>query len=541
MISFVTMAEISTGVAVTLGVVVLALMAGIVWLLIDRSRQTAARLSMIGIQKEAEIRAAAATERLKEYETALREAQGRLEQVRAAHAELTATHAREMARAEGNLSSTRELLTQELDAQRESHRQALEAGQREHAAAMESQRRLTEEKMIAVERERTAIGEKLGEFDRRMQELKPAMESVFGSLASETLRKNTEAFLKFAEQTLSARQEQTAADLERRREAVDRLVQPIAETLKKTDERLSKMEIRSAEDQSKLVEQLRQTTQAGAELRSETAKLVRALREPQVRGRYGEIQLRRVAELAGMRSYCDFAEQDSQVDSDGNTKRPDMVVRLPNGRELVVDAKTNLKPYLDALEAATPDEAEAHLHRFADGLLKQAASLGKKNYYREYNGSPDFVVMFVPGDQFVDAALAKRPELLDYAAEQRVLLASPSSLIAMLRAVAVGFAEQRLTEEAKSIKELATELHERAAVMLEHLASVGKGLDSVVDRFNKLTGSVQSRLVPTLTKIEEKGVTSGKKLPEIETVAARPRLFAGDDGRSEQNGRGTGE
>lgn len=416
----------------------------------------------------------------------------------------------------------------------EERARAVEAREREVQEKLASARAMNAQLEEAIKGERALGLTRLeearaakAELEVRVIEIKSQMEQTFGALAAKALTQSSGEFLKLAEQKLAAKGNETAADIEKRREAVDRLVQPIAETLKKTDEKLAALERTRTESEARLLEQVRQVTASGLELRSETAKLVKALREPHVRGRYGEIQLRRVAELAGMRSYCDFVEQDSSVDGDGNALRPDMVVRLPNGRELVIDSKANLKPYLDACEATDEDERERHLRQFADGIVKQAGLLSKKEYFRNYEGSPDFVVMFVPGDAFVDAALAKRPDLLDIAASQRVLLASPSTLIAMLRAVAVGFAEQKLTKEAAEIRKLAVELHERAATMLDHLAGVGNALNSTVDRFNKLTGSVQSRVMPTLRRIEASGAGSSKELTEPSDVVVRPREIEG--------------
>lgn len=364
-------------------------------------------------------------------------------------------------------------------------------------------------------------------IEQSLADLTQRMEQAFGALAAKALTQNSGEFLKLAEQKLAAKGSESVAEMDKRREAVENMVKPIAESLKKTEERLGAFDRSRSENETRLIEQVRQVSSSGMELRAETARLVRALREPHVRGRYGEMQLRRVAELAGMKPYCDFVEQSSTVDSEGNTLRPDMVVKLPNGRELVIDAKANLQPYLDAIEATDDDERESHLRRFADGIVKQAQALAKKEYFRNHEGSPDFVVMFVPGDAFVDAALSKRPDLLEIAASQRVLMASPSTLIAMLRAVAVGFAEQKLTQEADQIRKLAVELHDRAAVMLDHLAKLGASLNSSVERFNSLTGSVEKRIMPTLRRIESSGAGSAKTLNEPEEIVVRPREIEG--------------
>jgi DNA recombination protein RmuC len=238
------------------------------------------------------------------------------------------------------------------------------------------------------------------------------------------------------------------------------------------------------------------------------------------------VQLRRVAELAGMQGYCDFSEQDSTVDSEGNALRPDMIVRLPSERVVVVDAKTNIQAYLEALDAERPEDAEACLERFARTVADQAAALGKKRYWAQYDGSPEFVVMFIPGDQFIDAALARRPELLEHAARQGVVLAGPATLIGLLRAVAVGYKEQRLAEEARELRQLGVDFHARAIKAFGSLAELGPILDRAVDKFNEFVGSYQGRLEPTLRRFEEAGAGSGKEMPVIEEITVRARTVA---------------
>ncbi|MBM4108661.1 MAG: DNA recombination protein RmuC [Phycisphaerae bacterium] len=379
-------------------------------------------------------------------------------------------------------------------------------------------------------REREVLAERIRGVERRERELKEHLEKAestlrdaFKSLSVETLKESSDRFLQLAKEHLGAQQKEGEAQLEQRRAAVEQLVKPIAETLQKTDVRLGQIEKSWAEDKGRLAESLTQVGQAQQTLRTETARLVKALREPNVRGYYGEIQLRKVAELAGMREYCDFAEQDSTRDGEGNLLRPDMVVRLPSARELAVDAKANLKPYLDALEADTPEGREGALRAFADGVADQASRLARKAYWKQYDRSPEFVVMFMPGDQFVDAALSKRPDLLETAAAQRVLLASPSTLIALLHAVHLGYKEQRLADEARQLQRLGAELLERFGVALEHVAQLGKALDKAGESYNKFVGSYQSRLEPTLRRFEEGGVRAARDLPEVPTVTTRPR------------------
>ncbi len=387
--------------------------------------------------------------------------------------------------------------------------------QRERADA---DRNLHAQQLASVEQARREVDRKLAEFDERFRQ-------VFGSLAAEALKSSNEQFLKLATERLGGVMAQSQAELEKRRAAVDELVRPIAETLKRTDEKLAAIEKERTSAYAGLVQEVKQAATVNAELRAETGKLVRALSRPEVRGRYGEIQLRRVAELAGMTRYCDFSEQVSQRDSGGRLLRPDLIVKLPNNRLIAVDAKTNTDAYVQAMSATTPAQQEEHLERFARLVVEQVAALSKKGYWKELDGSPDFVVMFVPGDQFIDAALARRPDLLDLAAQQDVVLASPSTLIGLLRAVAVGWREQRLGLEAAALFELGKELHERAAVAIAHAASLGSALNQAVERYNSFAGSLESRLLPTLRKFEDSGVSSGKQLPELPTIEVRPRVI----------------
>jgi len=380
-------------------------------------------------------------------------------------------------------------------------------------------------------RQEEVMAERLRAADRREAEFREQaarrdeqMGERFKAAAAETLRSAKADFLQLAEQRLATQQQQSVADLDRRREAVDQLVRPIGETLKRTDDKLAALEKEWAADRAGLAEQIRGMSAAGESLRAETHRLAKALSKPEVRGRYGEIQLRRVAELAGMVAYCDFCEQASQRDDGGRLLRPDMVVRLPNDRVIAVDAKTNTYAYLEAIDAKTDVERDECLDRFARHVADQAQALSKKGYWSELDGSPDFVVMFIPGDQFLDAALARRSDLLDKAAEQNVILASPATLIGLLRAVAVGWREKRVEQEAKELFALGRELHDRAATAFGFVARMGESLDTATRRYNDLVGSLESRFQPTLRKFEEAGVKSGKEIaaPVRITIPVRP-------------------
>ncbi len=429
---------------------------------------------------------------------------------RAAEAEEALERARDEARdlheAAADLRARAESLVERHEAEIESvkaiHDERESAMQRVHAERLEGEARARKE------------------LEQRVGELNEAFKREFSALAGDALAKSSEQFLKLAEQKLAAKQEEAQAELDRRREAVDRLVKPIGETLAKTDERLASIERARLEQNATIVEQIKSMGEASRVLRDETSKLTKALSRPDVRGRYGEIQLRRVVELAGMTSWCDFTEQ-AHIAGEDTSVRPDMVIRMPSERLILVDAKTNTQAYVDAANAETDDEREALLDKFAGHVADQVRKLSQKTYWAELERSPDFVVMFVPGDQFVDAALARRPDLIERAAEANVILASPSTLIGLLRAVAVGWREHTLAEEARDLLALGKELHERAAIAFSHADKLAQAIRQCVRSYNSFAGSVDARLLPTLRKFEDAGVKSGKEiptLPEVEVV-----------------------
>lgn len=387
----------------------------------------------------------------------------------------------------------------------------LEAAARQREDEKRHAGEMLAQQVRAVEMREQQLRSELAKRDEQMGE-------KFRSLSAETLSSSTKEFLKLAAEKLTQHNQAGAAELDKKRVAIEQLLKPMSETLAKTETKLSEIETARAESFGKLAAEMAGLGRAGEQLREETGKLVRALREPHVRGRYGEMQLKRVAELAGMSEYCDFTQQDQTVDSAGNALKPDMIVRLPSDRVVVVDAKTNIKAYLEAHEATDPVQAEAHLDRFARHVGEQATALARKKYWTQYEGSPEFVVMFIPGDQFIDAALSRQPEILENAARQNVILASPSTLIGLLRAVHVGYKEQKIAAAAEELRRLGIEFHERAAVAFEHVAKLGDAIGKTVDIYNKFVGSYQTRLEPTLRKFEEEGARSGAKLPVVKEV-----------------------
>ena len=369
------------------------------------------------------------------------------------------------------------------------------------------------------------FGERLEAAERSRQELiknEAQLKEAFEAIGSRTLKSNQEALTKLLSEQLGQAGKASQAELDQRKQAIEALVKPISETLGKTREQLTQLD-----------ERVKASGESNVSLKEETARLTKALSRPEIRGQYGEIQLRRVAELAGMTSYCDFNEQTSERDGDGNLLRPDMVVTLPNDRIIVVDAKANINSYIEAVNSSDDGERERHLNDFARHTTEQVKKLSDKKYWALFERSPEFVVMFVPGDQFLDAALSRNHNLIDDAAQRNVILASPSTLIGLLRAVAVGWREQALTEQAAALFELGKELHDRAATAFEHAGKLGDSIRMSVDRYNRLVGSIDTRMMPTLRKFEEVGAKSTKGLVELKTVSGDTRALVSGQGMLE--------
>lgn len=390
------------------------------------------------------------------------------------------------------------------------------------AQKVQSQRDLDAQERVFLEREKALLRERES-FEHSTRQMLDDMRAKFQALAGEALKDNHASFLRLAAERLSTEHQKGANELDQRRTAFEQLVAPIRDTLRKTEERLGAFSMSWAEDKAALGTRLEAASRDGQRLAEETGRLVKALSKPEIRGRYGEIQLRRVAELAGMTAYCDFTEQTTGANDAGQRLRPDLIVRLPNERVVPVDAKTNTHAYIEAVSATTDEERAGHLARFARHVREQIDKLSRKEYWNLDEGSTPFVVMFIPGDQFLDAALARDPELLEFAASKNVVIASPSTLIGLLRAVHVGWREATVAAQARELFALGKELHERAAVFLGHFAKVGESLATAIKRYNDAVGSVETRLLPSLRKFDEAGAGSGKSLPEAAFIEARPR------------------
>lgn len=364
-----------------------------------------------------------------------------------------------------------------------------------------------------LDAERRSVTERVAILQQAEQKLRDA----FQALSAEALRHNNQSFLDLARETLGAFQQKAIGDIDSRQKAISDLVAPIEQSLRGVDLALHEVEKTRIDAYAGLRQQLETMAQTNRQLQTDTSNLVKALRAPAVRGRWGEIQLKRVVELAGMLERCDFYEQRTVHAEDGRL-RPDLVVRLPGGKYIVVDAKTPLTAYLEALEATDDTAREGKLREHSGQVRDHMNRLAAKGYWEELQPAPEFVVMFLPGEAFFTAALQYDPALIEFGVEQSVIVASPTTLIALLRAVAYGWRQERLADSAQVISNLGRELHDRIRIWAEHLMRVGKHLDGAIEAYNSAVGSLESRVLVSTRRLADLGVPVTGAIPELEPI-----------------------
>jgi len=372
-------------------------------------------------------------------------------------------------------------------------------------AHLRTQKRVTE-LATTLELERKAAQEKLA-----------GLEQTFVALSNRALKENNTAFLQLAQESLKQFHVQAKGDLELKEKAVENLIKPVREALEKTEQQIRLMENERKQAYGSLTKHLETMTQTQQLLQGETRNLVQALRRPEVRGQWGELTLKRMAELAGMVEYCDFYEQEQTNTEDGRL-RPDMIVRMPGGREIVVDVKTPLDAYLSAVEASDDETRRKHLEHHARKVRERVRELASKAYWTQFKNAPDFVILFIPGEQFLTAALDMDRELIEDALKQKVILTTPTSFVALLRAIAYGWRQESLTANAEHIRDVGEELYGRLATFSEHLMKLGRSLNGTVADYNKTVGSFEAKLLPGARKFSEMGVGGDKALEEPERI-----------------------
>jgi DNA recombination protein RmuC len=389
------------------------------------------------------------------------------------------------------------------------------------ANALEAARRLADSEKSAANARASELARSLVEQRALLDDAKTQLADTFQALAADALQSSHEGFLTLASERLGALRREGASDLEARQKAIEAVVGPVRESLDKVDQQIRALERERGQAYGELTTQVKAMAVTQERLRAETGTLVNALRAPAVRGRWGELQLRRVVEMAGMLENCDFHEQATVTGEDGRL-RPDMVVRLPSGRNIVIDAKTPLGAYLEAQDARSDEERAAKLRHHAQQVRAHVAKLSAKAYWEQFDVAPEVVVMFLPGETFYSVALEQMPGLIEEGFRQNVLIATPTTLLGLLRAVSAGWREERMAENAQRISEEGRRLHERIAGLAEKLADLGRSLGQAVGAYNGTIATFDTRVMPSARNLAALDAKGKKDLPELEMIERRP-------------------
>ena len=388
----------------------------------------------------------------------------------------------------------------------------------------DSHRDTSEKRQVKVNEKARKIAElqaQLNAANKRLEEqtdIEKMLKAQFEVMANEAVSKNNDVFIRAADEKIGALVKQAKNDFSLSKDAVGELVKPLSEELKRIEEARNKA-------QGSLTEQISSLAEGNSKLADEARNLTDALKRPEVRGSWGEMQLRRVVELAGMTNYCDYEEQVSVIADDGSRDRPDMVVRMPNERTIVVDAKTPMSAYLTAVESDNAEERKDAIQRHARQVRERAQNLSQKSYQQMFDRSPDFVVMFLPGEYLLSAALENDRELIDWAMQRNVIIATPNTLMALLKAVAMGWREAQIEQEAAKVAALGQELHDRLRIFAGHMVKMRSSLNSTVENFNSGIGSLESRVLTSARRFKDMGISTAQDIPELVEVNTQPREF----------------